>query len=93
MPDVRTGTVVEWRQLSPVLATFRLAAEEGHPFPAYEAGQYMALRREDCRLTQRVTGPDGTPRYIPALDEQGRQKRGPITHAYSIASAPWHSVA
>ncbi len=93
MPDVRTGTVVEWRQLSPVLATFRLAPEEGHPFPAYEAGQYMALRREDCRLTQRVTGPDGKPRFIPALDEEGRQKRGPVTHAYSIASAPWQTAA
>jgi len=59
MPDIRTGTVVEWRQLSPVLATFRLAPEDGHAFPSYEAGQYMALRREDCRLTRKVKAPDG----------------------------------
>ncbi len=88
MPEIRTGTITSWRQLSPVLARFRLAAEEGHPFPPYEAGQYMALRREDCRLTRRVAGPDGRPRYLPDLDETGRQKRGPVTHAYSIASAP-----
>lgn len=88
MPEVRTGTVTVWRQLSPVLATFRLAPEEGHRFPSYEAGQYMALRREDCRLTRRVTGPGGRPRYLPDLDETGRQKRGPVTHAYSLASAP-----
>ena len=93
MPEIRTGTVAEWRQLSPVLATFRLAPEEGHPFPEYEAGQYVALRREDCRLTRRVTGPDGTTRYLPDLDEAGRQKRGPVTHAYSIASAPFRTRA
>jgi ferredoxin-NADP reductase len=91
MPDIRTGTVTVWRQISPVLATFRLASEEGHPFPAYEAGQYMALRREDCRLTRRVTGPDGRARYLPDLDESGRQKRGPVTHAYSLASAPFQT--
>jgi len=91
MPDVRIGTVARWRQLSPVLATFRLAPEEGHPFPAYEAGQYVALRREDCRLTRRVTGPDGRTRYLPDLDEDGRQKRGPVTHVYSIASAPFQT--
>ena len=91
MPEVRTGTVTVWRQLSPVLATFRLAPEEGHRFPSYEAGQYMALRREGCRLTQRVAGPDGHPRYLPDLDEAGRQKRGPVTHAYSLASAPFQT--
>ena len=93
MPDVRTGTVTRWRQLSPVLATFRLAPEEGHPFPTYEAGQYVALRREDCRLTRKVKGPDGGTRYVPDLDETGRQKRGPITHAYSVASAPFQTAA
>ena len=53
----------------------------------------MALRREDCRLTQRVTGPDGRPRYLPDLDETGRQKRGPVTHAYSLASAPFQTAS
>jgi ferredoxin-NADP reductase len=88
MPPLRTGTVVAWRQLSPLLATFRLGPESGARFPSYEPGQYIALRRESCRLTRRVAGPDGRPRYVPDLDERGRQKRGPVSHAYSIASAP-----
>jgi ferredoxin-NADP reductase len=71
-----------------MLATFRLAPRDGLLFPAYEPGQYIALRRESCRLTRRVIAPDGRPRYVPDLDAHGRQKRGPVTHAYSIASAP-----
>jgi len=39
-----------------------------------------------------VAGPDGRPRYVPDLDERGRQKRGPVTHAYSIASAPFQTA-
>jgi ferredoxin--NADP+ reductase len=88
MPAFRSGTILEWRQLSPLLATFRLGPEAGTRFPSYAAGQYVALRRESCRLTRRVAGPDGRPRYVPDLDERGRQKRGPVAHAYSIASAP-----
>lgn len=88
MPALRTGTILAWRQLSPLLATFRLGPEGGARFPSYEAGQYIALRRESCRLTRRVAGPDGRSRYVPDLDDCGRQKRGPVTHAYSIASAP-----
>ena len=30
----------------------------------------------------------GRARYAPDLDEQGRQKRGAVTHSYSISSAP-----
>jgi ferredoxin-NADP reductase len=93
MPPIRTGTITEWRQLSPVLARFRLAPENGRRFPSYEAGQYMALRREDCRLTRRVKGPDGRTRYLPDLDEKGRQKRGTVTHVYSLASAPFQTEA
>jgi hypothetical protein len=78
MPEIRTGTVTVWRQLSPVLATFRLAPQKRRRFSSYEAGQYMALRREDCRLTRRVSGPDGRTRFLPDLDETGRQKRGPV---------------
>ena len=91
MPKIRHGTISGWTQVSPVLATFRLAPKDGHPFPSYEAGQYIALRRENCRLTRRVTGPDGEKRFLPDLDESGRQKRGPVTHAYSIASAPFQT--
>jgi ferredoxin-NADP reductase len=91
MPEIRSGTIISWTQLSPVLASFRLAPQKRHRFPSYEAGQYMALRREDCRLTRRVSGPDGRTRFVPDLDERGRQKRGPVTHAYSIASAPYQT--
>jgi len=91
MPETRTGTIVSWRQLSPLLASFRLSPQAPLDFPAYDPGQYIALRRESCRLTRRVPGPDGRPRYVPDLDERGRQKRGPVTHAYSIASAPFQT--
>jgi ferredoxin-NADP reductase len=92
MPETRTGTIVRWRQLSPLLAVFRLSPPAPLRFPAYEAGQYIALRRESCRLTRRVVGADGRPRYLPDLDERGRQRRGPVTHAYSIASAPFQTA-
>jgi ferredoxin-NADP reductase len=92
MPEMRSGTVASWEQLSPTLASFRLAPQAPLRFPAYAAGQYIALRRENCRLTRRVAGPDGRPRYVPDLDDRGRQKRGPVTHAYSIASAPFQTA-
>lgn len=88
MAERRTGIVVYARQSSPILSIFRLMPEAGSSFPDYKAGQYIALRREDCRLTRRVVGADGLPHFVPDLDEAGRQKRGPITHSYSISSAP-----
>jgi len=91
MAELRRGTITRWRQLSPLLALFRLAPEGGRRFPDYVSGQYMALRRDNCRLTQRVMDESGRARYVPDLDEQGRQKRGAITHAYSIASAPFET--
>jgi ferredoxin-NADP reductase len=33
----------------------------------------------------------GHVRYVPDLDEQGRQRRGPVTHSYSISSAPFET--
>jgi len=77
-----------WQRLSSVLGLFRLLPEEGSPFPDYKAGQYIALRREDCRLTRRLTGPDGKVQYTPDVDENGVQRRGPVAHSYSISSAP-----
>lgn len=74
-----------------MLATFRLRPEDGGAFPEYKAGQYMALSRADCKLTRRVVGPDGKASYGPELDESGQQRRGPVTHSYSIASAPWET--
>jgi ferredoxin-NADP reductase len=91
MAELRDGTVVAWRQLSPILAVFRLAPAMGSAFPDYKPGQYIALRREDCRLTRRVQGPDGQAHYVPILDENGQQKIGPVTHSYSISSAPYET--
>lgn len=91
MAELKGGTVVSWKTLSPILAAFRLQPAPGTTFPDYKAGQYVALRRDDCRLTRRVLGPDGHARFVPDLDEHGHQKRGPVTHSYSIASAPFET--
>jgi ferredoxin-NADP reductase len=88
MVERKAGTVFYWQNLSPVLSIFRFRPALGGRFPDYQAGQYIALRREDCKLTKAVVGPDGQVQYLPDLDEHGRQKRGPITHSYSISSAP-----
>jgi ferredoxin-NADP reductase len=92
MAERKTGSVVHWQQLSPILSIFRLMPEDGSPFPEYKAGQYIALRREDCRLTKRVVGPDGKPRYIPDEDDAHNRKIGPVTHSYSISSAPFETA-
>jgi ferredoxin-NADP reductase len=91
MADVKEGKVVHWHTLSPILATFELLPATGDAFPDYQAGQYIALRRGDCRLTKKVIGEDGRPRYETVLDSSGRPKRGPVTHSYSIASAPFET--
>jgi ferredoxin-NADP reductase len=92
MADKKIGTVVHRRNLSPILAIFRLVPEEGAEFPGYQAGQYIALRRENCRLTKKVIRDDGRIEYVPDLDEKGMQKRGPVSHSYSIASAPYETL-
>jgi len=91
MAERRAGIIRDWRQLSPVLALFRLQPQEGTRFPSYKAGQYIALRRDDCRLTKKLTDDQGRTRYVPDLDEMGRQRRGPVTHSYSISSAPFET--
>lgn len=88
MAELKVGTVSHQQRLSPVLMIFRLMPERGGAFPDYVPGQYIALRRNHCRLTRRVVGPDGRQRYMPDLDEAGQPKLGPVTHSYSIASAP-----
>lgn len=92
MADLKLGTVAHWKSLSPVLATFRLTPADGSRFPEYQAGQYIALRRDDCRLTKKVRGADGKPEYVTDLDNAGNPKHGPVTHSYSIASAPFETV-
>jgi ferredoxin-NADP reductase len=66
--------------------------EDGMDFPTYRAGQYIALRRENCRLTKKLVRSDGQIEYVPDLDDQGKQKRGPVSHSYSIASAPFETL-
>ena len=87
----KTGFAVSWQSLSPILGIFRVQPAAGSRFPDYEAGQYIALRREDCALTRRVVEPGGRVRYVPDLDAAGVQKRGPVSHAYSISSAPYET--
>ena len=90
MADLKAGRIIEWRRLSENLSLFRLVGEEGARFPSYEAGQYIALRRDDCLLTRKVKEGNEV-RYVPDLDESGKQKVGSVTHSYSIASAPFES--
>lgn len=93
MAGTRVGTICHERKLSSIQMSFRLMPETGHRFPSYKAGQYIALRRDDCRLTRTTgVGADGRPVFELDLDESGRQKIGSVTHPYSIASAPWETL-
>ena len=90
MAGRKVGTVTYKQDLSSILTIFRLIPEDGSAFPPSQAGQYIALRREDCKLTKKTgVGDDGKPVYEPNLDDSGQQKIGQATHSYSIASAPW----
>jgi ferredoxin-NADP reductase len=91
MAEKKVGTVNYWRYSSDILAVFRLAPEKGSKFPSYKAGQYMALQRNDCRLTKRVVGDGRKVEYVTILDAEGAPKRGVVTHSYSIASAPYET--
>ncbi|MCZ6623591.1 MAG: hypothetical protein O7B35_05085 [Deltaproteobacteria bacterium] len=92
MAKTKVGTLVYWRKSSSILAVFRIMPEEGSKFPPYKAGQYIALRRDDCRLTKKVVGPDRKVEYVAVLDADGNPKRGPVTHSYSITSAPFETL-
>lgn len=91
MAITKVGTMVDWRNSSPVLAIFRMAPEAGTRFPSYKAGQYIALRRDDCRLTKKVVT-NGKAEYVTVLGADGKPKRGPVAHSYSIASAPYETA-
>jgi ferredoxin-NADP reductase len=91
MAELKLGTVVDLKKFSPILAAFRLMPENGSRFPDYKAGQYIALRRENCRLTKPEVDPDGGLHYVPDLDESGNLKLGPVTHSYSISSPPYET--
>jgi ferredoxin-NADP reductase len=91
MAELKSGTVVDFQKISTILAAFRLMPESGSRFPDYKPGQYIALRRENCRLTKPVVDPDGARHYVLDLDESNNPKLGPVTHSYSIASAPYET--
>ena len=92
MAKTKVGTVFDWRTSAPGLAIFRLSPEDGANFPAYKAGQYIALQRNDCRLTKKIVHEDRKVDYVTLYDDKGSVKRGPVTHSYSIASAPFETV-
>jgi ferredoxin-NADP reductase len=89
--ELKQGLVSSFDRLSDELAILRLLPEEGSRFPPYTPGQYIALRRDDCRLTRRVVDASGRARYVHDLDESGKPRLGPVTHSYSIASAPFET--
>jgi ferredoxin-NADP reductase len=91
MAERRVGTIGAWVDVAPGLATFRLKPEPPTAFPEYRAGQYIALTRENCNLTVKVKDADGEVRYELARNEDGSPKTGPVTHSYSIASAPYET--
>lgn len=88
MAEKKIGTVIYRKALSPILEVFRLMPEAGTPFPEYRPGQYMALSRENCRLTKKIQGDDGEIHYVYDMDDAGNQRRGSVTHSYSISSSP-----
>ena len=58
MAGKRVGTITYWRKSSPNIGIFRMIPESGHNIPFYKAGQYVALQRNDCRLTKKVVRED-----------------------------------
>jgi ferredoxin-NADP reductase len=88
MAEKKAGIVVYRHGLSPLLEIFRLAPDDGGAFPEYKSGQYIALSRDNCKLTKKVVEQDGSVSYAYDVDDSGRIKRGTVTHSYSIASAP-----
>ena len=91
MAEKKVGTVTDWKYSSDVLAIFRFMPEAGSKFPSYKAGQYMALQRNDCRLTKKIVKDGGKVEYVTVLNDQEKPKRGPVTHSYSICSAPFET--
>ena len=92
MPSRKTGHVSYKHDLSPTLTVFRILPAPDSRFPTYQAGQYIALGRDDVPLTKKVgVDPSGKAIFGPDVDERGRRRLGTVMHAYSIASAPWET--
>jgi ferredoxin-NADP reductase len=92
MVEKKAGKVIYRYAYSPILQLFRMVPEDGSEFPEYKAGQYIALSRDNCRLTKRITGPDGEVKFAYDLDPSGAPRRGTVTHSYSISSAPYETA-
>ncbi len=93
MASRRIGKVTYKNDLSPQLTVFRLEPETGSSFPTYQAGQYIALGRDDARLMKKAGfDRDGRSSFVPDIDARGEQRLGPVIHSYSVASAPWETV-
>ena len=91
MAEKRVGIITSWKDLAAGLSIFGLKPHAGTSFPDYQAGQYIALTREGCKLTAKVKEADGRIHFDPAINEDGTPKIGPVTHSYSIASAPFET--
>jgi ferredoxin-NADP reductase len=91
MAEKKIGKVIYRKALSGILEIFRLAPADGSAFPEYKAGQYIALSRDNCRLTRKIITPEGNRHYEYDRDESGNPNRGSVTHSYSISSAPWET--
>ncbi|MBI3195719.1 MAG: hypothetical protein HYZ34_14820, partial [Ignavibacteriae bacterium] len=85
MAERKTAKVIYQKSLSPILSIFRIVPEDRSEFPEYKSGQYIALSRDNCRLTKRVLDELGRKSYVYELDENGNPKKGTVTHSYSIA--------
>ena len=88
MAEKKIGKVIYRQAFSPLLELFRITPHDGSVFPDYLAGQYIALSRDNCRLTKKILGANGEVRYSYDLDESGNPRSGTVTHSYSISSAP-----
>ncbi len=91
MAERRVGTITSWTEFASGLSTFKLKPQSGTSFPEYQAGQYIALTRENCKLTTKVKDAEGHVHYEPAFNEDGTPKTRAVTHSYSIASAPFET--
>jgi ferredoxin-NADP reductase len=87
----RVGTITSWTEFASGLSTFKLKPQSGPPFPEYEAGQYIALTRENCKVTTKVKDAEGHVHYELAFNEDGTPRTRAVTHSYSIASAPFET--
>src|SRR5262245_36722442 len=91
MAGKRVGTITCWRKSSPNIGIFRMIPESGHNIPFYKAGQYMALQRNDCRLTKKVVRDDKKIEYVTILCARDDPKGGRSRIATSLPPRHRHS--